>query len=46
MKTKQTLLELVQLRGDVLLKLVIILFVAQVALAQHQTAVRARQRAA
>lgn len=46
MKTKQTLLELVQLRGDVLLKLVIILFMAQMALAQHHTAVKAKHSAA
>ena len=46
MKARQTLLELVQLRGDVLLKLVIILFLAQIAMARHHTAVKARQSAA
>jgi biopolymer transport protein ExbD len=46
MKTRQTLLELVQLRGDVLLKLVIILFLAQIAVAQHHTAAKARQSSA
>ena len=39
------MLELAQLRGDVLLKLVIILFMAQIAMAQHHTAAKARHSA-